>query len=189
MYKGKSVAVVIPTHSEVKLIGTTLATRPDFVDLMIVVDDASTDQTAPVVSSYRARCGDRLLLLLHQTKQGIGAAIVSGYQQATTRGADVVAVMAGDAQMEPTDLARVVAPVASGEADYVKGTCLFRGESWQMIPHYRYLDNAVLLTQQDTQQLARDTVRFTRLLQRNTTPGLIGTGLWKSASWVGLEPL
>ena len=52
--------------------------------------------------------------------------------------------MAGDAQMDPTDLGRVVAPVARGEADYVKGNRLFRGESWQMIPHYRYLGNAVL---------------------------------------------
>jgi hypothetical protein len=56
----------------------------------------------------------------------------------------VVVVMAGDAQMDPADLERVVAPVARGEADYVKGNRLWRGESWQMIPHYRYLGNAVL---------------------------------------------
>jgi hypothetical protein len=52
--------------------------------------------------------------------------------------------MAGDGQMDPTDLGRVIEPVVCGEADYVKGNRLFRGESWQMIPHYRYLGNAVL---------------------------------------------
>jgi hypothetical protein len=59
-------------------------------------------------------------------------------------GLDVVVVMAGDGQMDPADLDRVVAPVARGEADYVKGNRLFRGESWRMIPHYRYLGNAML---------------------------------------------
>jgi hypothetical protein len=46
--------------------------------------------------------------------------------------------------MDPADLARIVEPVATGEVDYVKGNRLFRGESWQMIPRYRYLGNAAL---------------------------------------------
>jgi hypothetical protein len=37
-----------------------------------------------------------------------------------------------------------VAPIARGEAEYTKGNRLFRGESWRMIPHYRYLGNAAL---------------------------------------------
>ena len=57
---------------------------------------------------------------------------------------DAVAVMAGDAQMDPDDLERLVRPIVRNEADYVKGNRLFRGESWDMIPHYRYLGNSVL---------------------------------------------
>ena len=144
MYEGKTVAVVVPAHNEEKLIGQVLETMPDFVDLIIVVDDASTDQTLDVAASYCGRLGERLVLLSHKENQGVGAAIVTGYQHALARGIDVTAVMAGDAQMDPRDLGRVVAPVVRGEADYVKGNRLFRGESWQMIPHYRYLGNAVL---------------------------------------------
>jgi glycosyltransferase involved in cell wall biosynthesis len=144
MYEGKTVAVVVPAYNEEKLIGRVLETMPDFVDLIIVVDDASTDQTLDIAASYRQLLGDRLVLLYHKENQGVGAAIVTGYQQALAREIDVTAVMAGDAQMDPADLERVVAPVARGEADYVKGNRLFRGESWQMIPHYRYLGNAVL---------------------------------------------
>ena len=144
MYEGKTIAVVVPAYNEAKLLGRVLETMPDFVDLIIVVDDASTDHTLDIAASYREPLGDRLVLLYHRKNQGVGGAIVTGYQEALAREVTVVAVMAGDAQMDPADLERVVAPVARGEVDYVKGNRLCRGESWQMIPHYRYLGNAVL---------------------------------------------
>ena len=52
MYEGKTIAVVVPAYNEEKLIGGVLETMPDFVDLIIVVDDASTDQTLDVAASY-----------------------------------------------------------------------------------------------------------------------------------------
>src|SRR5712692_9746812 len=144
MYERKTVAVVVPAHNEEKLIGRVLETMPDFVDLIIVVDDASTDQTSTLVASYCRRLGEKLVPLSHTENQGVGAAVVTGYKQALMRDIEVVAVMNGDGQMDPEDLVRVVAPVARGEADYVKGNRLFCGESWGMIPRYRYLGNAVL---------------------------------------------
>jgi glycosyltransferase involved in cell wall biosynthesis len=144
VYEGKTIAVVVPAYNEEELLGKVLETMPDFVDLVIVVDDASSDRTLDTAASYRARFSNRLLLLSHKKNLGVGAAIVTGYKQALMRGAEVVAVMAGDGQMDPADLGRIVAPVVRGEADYVKGNRLFRGESWRMIPHYRYLGNAVL---------------------------------------------
>ena len=144
MYEGKTIAVVVPAHNEEKLIGAVLDTMPDFVDLIIVVDDASTDHTYEVVAAYRLRLAERLVLLQHTHNQGVGAAITTGYKQALAMDCDVVAVMAGDGQMDPDDLARLVAPIVRGEAEYVKGNRLFRGESWQMIPHTRYLGNSVL---------------------------------------------
>jgi hypothetical protein len=52
--------------------------------------------------------------------------------------------MAADNQMDPADLDAIVGPVARGEAEYTKANRLFTGEAWQVIPHYRYLGNAVL---------------------------------------------
>lgn len=144
MYNGQTVAVVVPAHNEEKLIGQVLDTMPDFVDLVIVVDDASTDHTAAIVASYKTGMGPRLVLVEHAHNQGVGAAIVTGYKQALVRQSDLVAVMAGDGQMHPDDLERLVAPVACKETDYAKGNRLFRGESWQMIPHTRYLGNSAL---------------------------------------------
>lgn len=144
MYEGKTVAVVVPAYNEEKLIGTVLDTMPDFVDLIVVVDDASTDHTSEIVTAYYVRLAGRLVCVRHTSNQGVGAAIVTGYKQALLRHSDVVAVMAGDGQMDPDDLVRLVAPVACGHAEYAKGNRLFRGESWRMIPHSRYLGNAVL---------------------------------------------
>ena len=144
MYKGKSIAVVVPAYNEEKLIGLVLSTMPDFVDRIIVVNDASTDKTSDVVRSHRAFETGRITLLHHESNQGVGAAIVTGYRRALDLGMDIAVVMAGDAQMDPEDLPRLLDPIAAGEADYVKGNRLFRGESWEMIPRVRYLGNAFL---------------------------------------------
>lgn len=144
MYKGKSIAVIVPAHNEEALIGHVLTTIPDFVDWVIVVNDASTDKTADVVRSHCVFETGRITLLHHETNQGVGAAIVTGYRRALELGMDIAAVMAGDAQMDPEDLPRILDPITTGEVDYMKGNRLFRGESWEMIPRVRYLGNAIL---------------------------------------------
>ena len=118
MWQSAQVAVIVPCFREARLIERTLAGIPAFVDLIVVVDDASDDGTAEAV----LRAGDaRVELVVHAQNRGVGAAIVSGYRAALAAGCDVLAVMAGDAQMAPEDLARVVEPVALGLASYVKG--------------------------------------------------------------------
>lgn len=116
--EAKRVAVVIPAYCEARLIGRTLRALPSFVDAVYVVDDCSTDATA---AQARACSDARLRVLQHETNKGVGATIVTGYEAALREHADVVAVMAGDAQMHPDDLEAVVRPVATGSADYVKG--------------------------------------------------------------------
>ncbi len=143
MVKGKSVAVVVPAFNVEHLVGRVLETMPPFVDRVFVIDDASSDGTAVVVEKF-SRTDPRLALIRHERNEGVGAAIVTGYLRAREEKMDAVAVMAGDAQMDPADLPRLLDPVVAGEVDYAKGNRLFRGESWEMIPHHRYLGNAVL---------------------------------------------
>jgi glycosyltransferase involved in cell wall biosynthesis len=141
MVDGKRVAVVVPAHDEERLIATTLAGIPEFVDRILVVDDASTDATAERV---RATTDDRIRLVGRERNGGVGAAIVTGYRAALDEGIDVTCVMAADNQMDPSDLLTLVEPVARGEVDYAKANRLVSGEAWRLIPRTRYLGNAVL---------------------------------------------
>lgn len=143
MFEGATIGVVVPAYNEEKLIGRVLETIPPFVDKVIVVDDASTDGTGEVVRRYMQK-DKRIEMIRHDANQGVGAAIATGYKRAVELGLQVVAVMAGDGQMDPADLPALVGPVARGELDYAKGNRLFSGESWRMIPHTRYLGNALL---------------------------------------------
>jgi glycosyltransferase involved in cell wall biosynthesis len=146
MYRGKSVAVVVPAYNEEKLIGHVIETMPDFVDWIVVVDDCSTDRTPTQVESYRAArpWNDRIFLIRHDENQGVGGAIASGYEWARDHKADVVVVMAGDAQMDPSDLPAILDPVVEGRLDYAKGNRLFTGDAWEQIPRWRYLGNSAL---------------------------------------------
>ena len=143
MFLEKKIGVVIPAHNEERLIGKVIATMPDFVDHIIVVDDESQDSTAAVVRSIVAE-NPKVVLILHLHNQGVGAAIATGYKWARDHQVDVTAVMAADFQMDPEDLPRILQPVCTDECDYTKGNRLFRGESWGMIPKHRYIGNSFL---------------------------------------------
>lgn len=144
MFEGKTVGVVVPCHNEGDLIGVVIETMPSFVDRIIVVDDVSTDDTVEVAERFVKADPERVTLVRHTRNGGVGAAIVTGYKFAVEEGIELTAVMAGDAQMDPDDLERLVAPVARDECDYAKGNRLFTGDAWRIIPRHRYLGNSAL---------------------------------------------
>lgn len=139
MWGRSRVVVVVPAFDEAPRVGRVIATMPEWVDRIVVVDDASGDGTA--VAAREA--GDpRLEVVKHERNRGVGAAIATGYERALDeRGGDedAFAVMAGDGQMDPADLPRVVAPIALGEADYVKGDRFGARGTARVMPHARLL--------------------------------------------------
>ena len=138
MYRGLRVAVVIPAHNEEALLPTTLAGLPAFVDVAIVVDDASTDATAAIAAH------PHLDLVRHPVNQGVGGAIVTGYRRALVLGADVAVVVGADAQMDPAEMSSLIDPVVDGAADYVKGDRLGHPEVRARMPAIRLFGNRVL---------------------------------------------
>jgi len=141
MYRGRKVAVVVPAHNERARVGRVVATMPAFVDRVILVDDASTDGTA---ARAREEGDPRVEVARRRSNGGVGAAIVTGYVRALAAGADLVAVMAGDAQMDPADLPRLLDPLVEGGADYAKGNRLAHPDLWRVMPKFRLLGNALL---------------------------------------------
>jgi glycosyltransferase involved in cell wall biosynthesis len=141
MFRNVSIAIVVPAFNESKLIATTLRRVPSYVDIIVVVDDGSHDQTAGCAAAVR---DPRLIVVRHENNAGVGSALCTGYQRALSEGAEVVAVMAGDGQMHPDDLPALLAPVVSGEADYAKGNRLAHPEVWRRMPWPRLFGNQVL---------------------------------------------
>jgi glycosyltransferase involved in cell wall biosynthesis len=139
--EGKRVAVVVPAYEEALLVAETIRGIPDFVDIVVVVDDGSRDDTA---EQARATGDQRLEVIRHEENRGVGAAIATGYARCRDLGVDVTCVMAADNQMDPGELASLVGPVARGEVEYAKANRLVTGEAWNLIPRSRYLGNAVL---------------------------------------------
>jgi glycosyltransferase involved in cell wall biosynthesis len=144
MYREATVAVVVPAYNEEVLITRVIETMPPYVDTIVVVDDASQDHTAEVVTEHQKELGNRLVLLRHEENQGVGGAIATGYVWCRDQMIDAVAVMAGDAQMNPDDLPALLEPVIDDEADYTKGNRLFTGDAWNQIPKVRYLGNSAM---------------------------------------------
>jgi glycosyltransferase involved in cell wall biosynthesis len=139
------VAVVVPAFNEERWIEGTLRGMPGFVDHVIVVDDASRDATADAARRAGGLCpGPEVEVIRHEDNRGVGAAIVTGYRRARALGAEVVAVMAGDGQMHPDDLAGVLLPVIRGEADYVKGNRLRYPGVFRVMPPARLAGTAAL---------------------------------------------
>lgn len=124
-----TIAVIIPAFCEERLIASTIAGIPALVSQIVVVDDASRDDT---VKRARATGDPRLTVIEHPENRGVGAAIYSGYQRALANGADVLVVMAGDNQMDGDDLPSLIEPVVSGSHDYVKGNRLIHPEHRNM---------------------------------------------------------
>lgn len=144
MLNGKKIAVVVPAHNEEKLIGQVIETMPTFVDLIIVIDDGSTDKTSKNAKQAAQKSQKKLQIIHHKNPLGVGGAILDGFRMVEALKLDVAAVMAGDAQMDPTDLKNVVTPILKGEADFVKGNRIASGHAWQMMPKIRYLGNSFL---------------------------------------------
>src|SRR5205085_2507938 len=154
MYRNHRIAVVMPIHNEEHRVERAIARVPSFVDVIIAVDDASTDDTA---AQLLRLADERLITIRHATNSGVGAATKTGYRRALATAADLTAVMDGDGQMDGRDLPALLDAAIAG-ADYVKGNRFLHRQSLSAMPLARLLGN--WLFSQLTRRAARCAVRL-----------------------------
>lgn len=141
MYKSKKITVVVPAYNEEEHIEDVIRGLPDYVDLAIIVDDCSTDRTGEIIRSHKS---PRIIYLRNDRNLGVGGAILRGHDEALKDGSDIDVVMAGDNQMDPKYLPRLLDPIIEQDYDYVKGNRFLRNGHLRGMPHHRVFGNYTL---------------------------------------------
>jgi dolichol-phosphate mannosyltransferase len=137
------IAAVVPAYNVGAELGDVLRQMPLLFRSIIVVDDASRDDTAAVADRY-AQLDPRIVLIRHDSNRGVGAAMVTGFTKALEAGADIVVKVDGDGQMPLWLVPQLVQPLIDGTADYTKGNRFRDFEAIRAMPLVRRLGNVVL---------------------------------------------
>jgi glycosyltransferase involved in cell wall biosynthesis len=143
VYKRKKVAVVVPAYNEERFIAEVLTTVPHFVDKIYAINDGSTDHTLKIMQTT-ARQNSHITVINRKEQGGIGAAATTGHKKALVDRMDVIAIMAGDGQMDPAILDKILDPVVEGKADYSKGDRLSLPQHKNGMPAWRAFGNFLL---------------------------------------------
>jgi len=141
MFEGLRVAVVVPAFREQAHIASVITSMPALVDHIIVVDDASPDATSASASAVQ---DPRTEVVRHERNKGVGGSIVTGHRRALELGADVSVVMAGDGQMDPEHLPRLLKPLAQDGYAFAKANRFYSATSFAGMPRHRVFGNMVL---------------------------------------------
>ncbi len=140
MILGKKLAVVLPAYNaEHTLRRTVDALPPGVVDELILVDDASRDNTAALARSLGLRT------LVHRVNLGYGGNQKTCYTEALARGADIVIMLHPDYQYDPRLVPAMAWLIASGLYDAVLASRIIgNGALRGGMPYYKYVANRVL---------------------------------------------
>src|SRR5690606_22887121 len=134
-------AVVVPCYRTGRPVATVVAGVPDWVDHVIVVDDACPERSGDAAEATGA---PRLTVLRHALNRGVGGAVVTGYKKALELGCDIVIKMDGDDQMDPAYAARLIEPLLADRADYAKGNRFHDFRALRAMPAARLFGNSVM---------------------------------------------
>ena len=139
MINGKRIAVVMPAYNAGKTLEATVSEVPDLVDVRILVDDHSRDDTVEVAR----RLG--LLVFQHDRNYGYGRNQQTCYREALEAGADVVIMVHPDYQYTPKLIPAMVSLIRTGFYDCVVASRILGGYARKGgMPLWRYVSNRAL---------------------------------------------
>jgi len=139
MINGKRIAVVMPAYNAEKTLEMTVRELSDIVDIRILVDDSSKDQTA-VLSKQLG-----VLTFIHDANYGYGRNQQTCYREALAAGADIVVMVHPDYQYTPLLVPAMAGMIASGVYDMVLASRILGGGALKGgMPVYKYIANRFL---------------------------------------------
>jgi dolichol-phosphate mannosyltransferase len=134
------ISVVIPCFNVSKHIEAVVCKMPDEVTHIIAVNDCSTDETDNILSRLEDE-NRRLIYLKHAKNQGVGGAMLTGFQKALDLQSDITVKMDGDGQMNHSNIQRLIKPIQNGIADFSKGNRFRDFKALKEMPAFRRFGN------------------------------------------------
>ena len=146
MLNGKKIVVVMPSYNAARTLARTVDEVPrDIVDEILLVDDASSDETVGLANELG------LTVFVHEKNFGYGRNQKTCYREALSRGADIVVMVHPDYQYSPNLIVPMAGMIAYGEYDCVVGSrILGTGALKGGMPLYKYVANRFLTLFQNT---------------------------------------
>lgn len=141
MYKNLKVGVAIPCYNVEGQVGNVLDQIPEFVDLVVPVDDCSTDGTKRVLES---RAGGRIQPRFHDKNTGVGGAVITGWDHCLEQGMGVLVKLDGDGQVDPDKIVTLLERMLETGAPYVKANRFLHAAELEHMPLTRKIGNIVL---------------------------------------------
>src|SRR5260370_19641598 len=139
MSDGKRIAVVMPAYNAERTLEKTVRGLPGTVDIKILVDDSSKDNTALLSEKLGVQT------FIHDKNYGYGRNQQTCYREALNAGADIVVMVHPDYQYPPSLVSAMPGMVASCVYDVVLGSRVLRGGALKCrVPLYQYLANRLL---------------------------------------------
>jgi glycosyltransferase involved in cell wall biosynthesis len=139
MINGKRIAVVMPAYNAEKTLEMTVRELSDIVDIKILVDDSSKDQTALLSKQLG------VLTFIHDANYGYGRNQQTCYREALAAGADIVVMVHPDYQYTPLLVPAMAGMIASGVYDMVLASRILGGGALKGgMPVYKYIANRFL---------------------------------------------
>jgi len=129
MHEKPTIFACIPAFKEEASIAKVILSAQKHVDRVLVCDDGSPDMTAEIAEKLGA------FVLRHERNIGKGSAVKSLLNEAYKYRADIVVLLDGDGQHDPSEIPMLVKPIEQGEADFVIGSRYL--STWNRIPLYR----------------------------------------------------
>lgn len=139
MINGKRIAVVMPAYNAEKTLAMTVRELSEVVDIKILVDDYSKDQTVKVAQELG------ITTFVHEANFGYGRNQQTCYREALAAGADIVVMVHPDYQYSPSLVPAMAGMIASGVYDMVLASrILGAGALKGGMPVYKYIFNRLL---------------------------------------------
>ena len=140
MLNGKKIVVVMPSYNAARTLARTVEEVPrDIVDELLLVDDASSDETVDLANELS------LTVFVHEKNFGYGRNQKTCYREALSRGADIIVMVHPDYQYSPNLIVPMAGMIAYGEYDCVVGSrILGKGALAGGMPLYKYVSNRFL---------------------------------------------